>query len=158
MIFKLLPNLKIAWSDVWVGAALTSLLFTAGKFVSGFISGRMCRLLLTEPPALWWSSSHGSITRRSSCILALNSRGSTRARSVRKQWGGPDKSWGLSSDGARQQGINHPIHIVIVAGRGEFSNFLGDVAVIRVNLNNISQKSEVVKSFRLQGICGLCTL
>jgi len=40
MIFKLLPNIKIAWSDVWVGAALTSLLFTAGKFVIGFYIGK----------------------------------------------------------------------------------------------------------------------
>jgi membrane protein len=39
MIFKLLPNTKIAWSDVWIGAALTSLLFTAGKFVIGFYIG-----------------------------------------------------------------------------------------------------------------------
>jgi membrane protein len=40
MIFKLLPNTKIAWSDVWVGAVLTSLLFTAGKFVIGFYIGK----------------------------------------------------------------------------------------------------------------------
>ena len=40
MIFKLLPNIKIAWSDVWVGAALSSLLFTAGKFVIGFYIGK----------------------------------------------------------------------------------------------------------------------
>jgi len=39
MTFKLLPNTKIAWSDVWIGAALTSLLFTAGKFVIGFYIG-----------------------------------------------------------------------------------------------------------------------
>jgi membrane protein len=36
LIFKFLPDVKIAWSDVWVGAALTSLLFTAGKFLIGF--------------------------------------------------------------------------------------------------------------------------
>lgn len=40
MTFKLLPNTKIAWSDVWIGAALTSLLFTAGKFVIGFYIGK----------------------------------------------------------------------------------------------------------------------
>jgi membrane protein len=40
MIFKLLPNTKIAWSDVWIGAALTSLLFTVGKFVIGFYIGK----------------------------------------------------------------------------------------------------------------------
>jgi len=40
MIFKLLPEARIAWSDVWVGAALTSILFTIGKFLIGFYVGR----------------------------------------------------------------------------------------------------------------------
>jgi membrane protein len=40
MIFKLLPRVAVAWTDVWVGAALTSLLFTAGKFVIGFYIGK----------------------------------------------------------------------------------------------------------------------
>ena len=40
MIFKLLPNVKIAWGDVWVGAALTSVLFTVGKFLIGFYIGK----------------------------------------------------------------------------------------------------------------------
>jgi membrane protein len=40
MIYKLLPSTKIAWNDVWIGAALTSLLFTAGKFVIGFYIGK----------------------------------------------------------------------------------------------------------------------
>jgi len=40
LIFKLLPDVKIAWSDVWVGAALTSILFTAGKFLIGFYIGK----------------------------------------------------------------------------------------------------------------------
>jgi membrane protein len=31
-IFRLLPDLKIEWRDVWFGAALTSLLFVIGKF------------------------------------------------------------------------------------------------------------------------------
>jgi len=30
-IFKILPSRRIAWSDVWVGAAVTSLLFWVGK-------------------------------------------------------------------------------------------------------------------------------
>ncbi|HEY6127121.1 MAG TPA: YihY/virulence factor BrkB family protein [Candidatus Acidoferrum sp.] len=40
MIFKLLPDIEIAWSDVWVGAGLTSLLFTVGKFAIGFYIGK----------------------------------------------------------------------------------------------------------------------
>jgi len=34
-IYKFLPTAKIAWSDVWIGAAITSLLFWAGKFAIG---------------------------------------------------------------------------------------------------------------------------
>jgi membrane protein len=40
MIFKFLPETRVAWSDVWVGAVLTSLLFTGGKFVIGFYIGK----------------------------------------------------------------------------------------------------------------------
>jgi membrane protein len=40
MIFKTLPEAKIAWGDVWMGAALTALLFTIGKFVIGFYIGK----------------------------------------------------------------------------------------------------------------------
>jgi len=35
MIFKLLPDVYVAWRDVWLGAALTSLLFSLGKIVIG---------------------------------------------------------------------------------------------------------------------------
>jgi membrane protein len=35
MIYKLLPSRRIAWSDVWVGAAVTSALFWVGKFAIG---------------------------------------------------------------------------------------------------------------------------
>jgi len=40
MIYKVIPRAKIAWRDVWVGAALTALLFTAGKFLIGLYIGR----------------------------------------------------------------------------------------------------------------------
>ena len=40
MIFKVLPDVKIAWRDVWVGAALTALLFTVGKFLLGLYLGQ----------------------------------------------------------------------------------------------------------------------
>ncbi len=35
MIFKVLPDVKIAWRDVWIGAVATALLFTLGKFLIG---------------------------------------------------------------------------------------------------------------------------
>ena len=36
VIFKLLPNVRLRWRDVWLGAVTTSLLFTLGKFVIGY--------------------------------------------------------------------------------------------------------------------------
>ena len=39
-IFKVLPDAVIGWRDVWVGAAVTALLFVAGKFALGFYIGR----------------------------------------------------------------------------------------------------------------------
>jgi membrane protein len=40
MIYKILPDVKIAWRHVWIGAAVTALLFTAGKFLIGLYLGR----------------------------------------------------------------------------------------------------------------------
>ena len=40
MIFKFLPEIKIAWKDVWLGAAVTSILFSLGKFLIGLYLGR----------------------------------------------------------------------------------------------------------------------
>jgi membrane protein len=39
-IFKVLPDATVAWRDVWVGAAVTALLFVVGKFVIGYYLGR----------------------------------------------------------------------------------------------------------------------
>lgn len=39
-IFRVLPDLTIAWRDVWAGAALTSLLFVLGKFALGQYLGK----------------------------------------------------------------------------------------------------------------------
>src|SRR3954451_17230488 len=40
LIYKILPRVRIAWSDVWVGAAVTSALFAAGKWAIGLYIGR----------------------------------------------------------------------------------------------------------------------
>ncbi|HEU4429416.1 MAG TPA: YihY/virulence factor BrkB family protein [Myxococcota bacterium] len=38
-IFKVLPDTRIAWRDVWLGAAVTALLFVVGKTVIGLYIG-----------------------------------------------------------------------------------------------------------------------
>jgi membrane protein len=40
MIYKLLPRVKIAWRDVWIGSAVTALLFVLGKFAIGLYLGK----------------------------------------------------------------------------------------------------------------------
>jgi membrane protein len=40
VIYKLLPTVRITWRDVWVGAAVTALLFTIGKSLIGLYLGR----------------------------------------------------------------------------------------------------------------------
>ena len=40
MIFKFLPEIKIAWKDVWLGGAVTSVLFSLGKLLIGLYLGR----------------------------------------------------------------------------------------------------------------------
>jgi membrane protein len=40
LIYKLMPRAKIEWHDVWVGAAVTALLFAIGKFLIGLYIGR----------------------------------------------------------------------------------------------------------------------
>ena len=49
LIYKVVPDVKIAWSDVWIGALVTTVLFTIGKFL-------IARYLATESTA----SSYGA--------------------------------------------------------------------------------------------------
>jgi membrane protein len=39
-VYKVLPSVRIAWRDVWVGAAVTALLFWIGKFLIGLYLGK----------------------------------------------------------------------------------------------------------------------
>jgi membrane protein len=40
LIYKFLPDVVIAWKDVWIGAAVTALLFSGGKYAIGIYLGR----------------------------------------------------------------------------------------------------------------------
>lgn len=41
MMFKFLPDARIAWRDLWLGAFITSVLFTIGKFLIGLYLGHV---------------------------------------------------------------------------------------------------------------------
>ncbi len=40
MIFRLVPDVRITWKDVWQGAVIAALLFELGRFILGFYFGR----------------------------------------------------------------------------------------------------------------------
>ena len=40
MIYKLMPRARVHWHDVWIGAIVTSVLFTVGKFLIGLYIGK----------------------------------------------------------------------------------------------------------------------
>jgi membrane protein len=40
MIYKLMPRVHVQWHDVWLGAVVTALLFTIGKFLIGLYIGK----------------------------------------------------------------------------------------------------------------------
>lgn len=40
LIYKILPDAKVAWRDVWVGAVATAILFMIGKYLIGLYIGR----------------------------------------------------------------------------------------------------------------------
>ncbi len=40
LIYRLVPSTRIRWSDVWVGSAVTAVLFTIGKYLIGLYLGK----------------------------------------------------------------------------------------------------------------------
>ena len=40
MLYKMLPDVRISWGDVWVGGAVTAVLYTLGKFLLGLYLAR----------------------------------------------------------------------------------------------------------------------
>ena len=40
MIFKFIPDIEIEWRNVWLGAAITAILFTIGKTLKGIYLGQ----------------------------------------------------------------------------------------------------------------------
>ena len=83
VIYKLLPDVTIAWRNVWTGAAVTAVLFTIGKSLIGLYLGRSTAASVYGAAGsliviLLWIS-----TRRRSSSSAPSSRRSIRGGSGR---------------------------------------------------------------------------
>jgi len=79
LLYKVVPDARIEWRDVWIGAGVTAALFSIGKFLIGVYIGRLDWGRLTGPLGRSWSSWFGSITRRRFSSLALSLRAPIRS-------------------------------------------------------------------------------
>jgi membrane protein len=78
-----MPRVRIRWLDVWIGAAVTALLFTIGKLLIGVFVGKSGVTSVFGAAAslavvLIWVYYSAQIF-----LLGADSPGSTRTRSVR---------------------------------------------------------------------------
>ena len=83
-IYKVLPSSRIEWKDVWMGAGITSVLFTIGENADQSLPAllRDClRIRGSGGPSLCCSS--GCITQLRSSCSGLSLQSSTRVTSVR---------------------------------------------------------------------------
>ncbi len=60
MIFRLLPSANVAWGDVLIGAGVTAVLFTVGKFLIGLYIGK-----LSVDKPIWAANSSRGIKSKS---------------------------------------------------------------------------------------------
>ena len=51
LLYKLIPQVPISWRDCWVGAAVTAVLFSIGKFLIGFYLGKSAAASIYGGPA-----------------------------------------------------------------------------------------------------------
>ncbi len=107
LIFKILPDVKIVWSDVWTGALLTSFLFSIGRVVLGQYFG---------------SSSFGSIYGAAGTLVVILAWiyyaaqilfiGAEFTKVYARKYGSKivpaDNAVPLTEDARAQQGMNNP--------------------------------------------------
>jgi membrane protein len=74
LVYKLLPDVRLTWEDVWAGAVLTAFCSCSATGSSPCTCGRSRPPRRTERPGRWWYSCSGSSIRRSSSCSAPSSR------------------------------------------------------------------------------------
>ena len=124
MGFKVLPNVRLRWRDVWVGAACTAFLFTIGKFLFGLYLG-------TSGVASYYGAAGSAIVillwvYYSACILFFGAE-FTKA-CVLKYGPGilPDKRAVFRSGALREKAVASPCKVPAAAGKRIRSGVSGD--------------------------------
>lgn len=114
MIYRILPDAKIAWDDVWIGAAITSVLFSIGKWLIGLYLGNV-------------GSAYGAVGSLVVLLLWVNYSaqilffGAEFTQVYANKYGSrivPDKNAiPLSKEARAQQGIPHREDLEAAAGQ-----------------------------------------
>ena len=84
LLYEYLPDCRIAWRDVWLGAAASAVLFVAGQTLLAWYIGRTGNCVaLTAPSAVSLYFSYGPFTRPRYCCSEPSSPTSTLLSSGR---------------------------------------------------------------------------
>ena len=83
-IYKILPDVRLQWSDVAVGASVTSLLFTIGKQLIGLYLGKAS-----------FGSTYGAAGSLVADWQAFSTSAATPVSASRLPSAGPSTSWRL---------------------------------------------------------------
>ncbi len=54
MIYKVLPDVKLRWGDVWSGALIAAVMFSIGRFLIGLYLGHSPSQPASARPVRWW--------------------------------------------------------------------------------------------------------
>ena len=78
LLFRFLPDVDIRWKDVWIGAAITALLFGLASIYLPSICNSVMSVQRSALPARWWSCWSGYTTQPRYSCSGPNSRRFTR--------------------------------------------------------------------------------
>ena len=95
VIYRLLPDVRLAWRNVWVGAAVTALLFTVGKSLIGLYLGRSAVASVYGAAGsfvviLLWVYYSAQVVFFGAEFTKVYSRALRRGRGPRPEGGAPD--------------------------------------------------------------------
>ena len=120
-IFKVLPDIPIGWRDVGIGAFVTAVLFTIGKFSN--------RLVPRDDCCQFWIWGGGSSYSHSSMVVLFSSDIPVRSRNhTRSGWPAAKEACALGEASARTSTRSRAGHRTrLLTGAGQMGRSIGEL-------------------------------
>jgi membrane protein len=160
-IFRILPDLRIAWKDVWFGAIFTSLLFVVGKWALGLYLGKAAvgsaygaaGSLVILLVWVYWSAQILFLGAEFTQVYARtfgSLKGDTSKRQAREQAARPEDRPKATDPAPARPPVPAPIYAKQKSGGGLVKLAAGGVAGLLFGaiLGGISTFSFVLKTLR----------